>query len=249
MYQPSNILIELQELSPAVADIARVNVFKVPDGYFDSFSGHTLLLAQAAYLKEENPIKVHTVPEGYFDSLADSILNKIKNESIWSVANETKEISELVAGIGNRNVFIVPKQYFDRLTTELSQKVTTKSKVVSMKSRFTSFRYAAAAVLTGLIGLSIFFMLNKNNSTIKPSSETIAVMNRADQIIKTNSFDKELENISDAAIVQFLESKGQNVEAALVASLDDEKNLPNAVDYLINENTLDEVLKTLDLNN
>jgi hypothetical protein len=67
--------------------------------------------------------------------------------------------------------------------------------------------------------------------------------------MSTNSFDKEFSSVSDDAIVSFLESKGQDVEAALVASLTDEKNLPEADDYIINENTLDQVLKTLDLNN
>jgi hypothetical protein len=91
-------------------------------------------------------------------------------------------------------------------------------------------------------------MLNKNSST-QPTVQTAALMSEADHIIKTNSFDKEFSSVSDAAIVSFLESKGQDVEAALVASLTDDKNLPDADDYLINENTLDEVLKTLDLNN
>ena len=43
MYQQDNILKELQDLSPTVAGIARINVFTVPAGYFETLSGHILL--------------------------------------------------------------------------------------------------------------------------------------------------------------------------------------------------------------
>jgi hypothetical protein len=72
-------------------------------------------------------------------------------------------------------------------------------------------------------------------------------MKEAKQILKNGSFDEELNTVSDAAIVNFLESKGQDVEAALVASLTNEKDLPTADDYLFDDNTLDNVLKTIDL--
>ena len=287
MLKPDNILNELKALSTTVADIQRVNVFNVPDGYFNNLSNRVLLLKNAA---DYEPAVTVAVPEGYFNNLADTILGRIKreaeveneseqdnltsilatigNNNIYSIPqgyfdhlsdninenivnqsantySETHNISELVAGIGNRNIYAVPQDYFKNLKATLYN--TNTAKVVSIKSRFATFKYAAAAVVTGIIGLSLFFVLN--NGPVKPSAETAAVMTEANEIIKTNSFDKELASISDDAIVAFLESKGQNVEAALVASLTDDKNLPDATDYLINENTLNDVLKTIDLNN
>ncbi len=287
MLKPDNILNELKALSTTVANIQRVNVFNVPDGYFNNLNQRVLLLKNAA---DNDTAVTAAVPEGYFNNLADTILGRIKreaevenevelenltsilasigNKNIYSIPqgyfdhlsdninaqilnqstniySETHNISELVAGIGNRNIYTVPQSYFENLKAALYNTNTTK--IVSLKSRFTSFKYAAAAVVTGIIGLSIFFVLN--NGPVKPSAETAAVMTEASEIIKNNSFDKELANISDDAIVAFLESKGQNVEAALVASLTDDKNLPDATDYLINENTLNDVLKTIDLNN
>ncbi len=287
MLKPDNILNELKALSTTVANIQRVNVFNVPDGYFNNLSQRVLLLKNAA----DNDTAVTTaVPEGYFNNLADTIIGRIKreaeveneseqdnltsilaaigNNNIYSIPqgyfdhlsdninakilnqsantySETHHISELVAGIGNRNIYTVPQDYFETLKVALNN--TKPAKVVSIKSRFATFKYAAAAVVSGVIGLSVFFVLN--NGPVKPSAETAAVMIEANEIIKTNSFDQELANISDDAIVAFLESKGQNVEAALVASLTDDKNLPDATDYLINENTLNDVLKTIDLNN
>ena len=341
MYQPDDILNELKELSSAVANLPRVNIFKVPDGYFDALSSQVLIQVHAGEAENLKTFKEASVPEGYFENLASNIMARIKKESLSDTALETNSISELVAGIGNQNIYSVPQQYFDDLSysiisqikneiitnafsetnsistlvagignkniyavpqnyfndlstniiaqiknslsnsvTEetlavselvagignkniytipqgyfnglaehINRKLFTPAKVVSMKNRFTAFRYAAAAVVTGVIGLSAFFLVNKYNDKNISSAQTAAVMTEAKQILKTNSFDKELSAVSDAAIVSFLESKGQDVKASLVASLTDDKNLPDADEYLINDKTLDEVLKTLDLNN
>ena len=295
MFQPDNILNELKELSPFLAHVPRFNVFNVPDGYFTHISSQQLLLAHASDRGKNRSLNTFTVPNNYFETLAESILDRIKKDSGNIVANETSEISSLVAGIGNRNVYNVPLAYFDNLDTqsvslvineagtissgtlkesgellavignknvytiptgyfegvadEANQKITRPAKVVSLYRKISVAKYAAAAVVTAIMGLSIIFIINKDNDVLSPSGQTNATMAEARQIIQSNSFDKELEGISDASIVAFLEDKGQNVEAALVASLSDNKNLPEADDYLLNENALDEVLNTIDLNN
>ncbi|RYD72794.1 MAG: hypothetical protein EOP53_21305, partial [Sphingobacteriales bacterium] len=88
MNQPNNILNELRELSPSLAGIPRVNVFKVPQGYFETLP--SLLLLQTG---KEAIAASPTVPEGYFDNLAGNIMNRIKQE-------ESVE-SELLKSIGN----------------------------------------------------------------------------------------------------------------------------------------------------
>ncbi len=329
MNQPDNILKELRELSPAVAGINRINVFTVPDGYFESLAG-ILLIRTAAEdstkgampsvpvgyfenladnillrIKKEVPQEtalvsellagigrknIYTVPAGYFETLPAQMLERIKSsdasvavetaaisslvagigrqnvyslpagyfnkvdtgilaklQAVNEVAEETTELSNLVAGIGKQNAYKVPQGYFENLPADILQKLRPVGKVISMKPRIAAFKYAAAAVVTGIIAISAFFMLNNNNDT--QSKEQVAVIKEANKIIETDSFDKEMNNISDAAIVAFLENKGQDVEASLVASLADDKNLPEADEYLLNENTLDDVLSTLDLNN
>lgn len=245
MNQPDNILNELRELSPTLAEIPRINVFKVPEGYFETLPA--LLLLQ---ISDTDAIKNASVPEGYFDNLASNIMARIKSESISEVAAETNGISELVAGIGNKNVFTVPAGYFENLSTNITTQLVQPAKVVRMNTRRAVVRYAAAAVVTGFLAVSAFFIFHKTDKGGELAVNDAAVMDSAISIIKTNSFDKELASLNDADIVNFLESKGQDVDAALVASLtEDEKALPEAEDYLINENTLDDVLKNLDLNN
>lgn len=246
MNQPDNILNELRELSPTLAAIPRINVFKVPEGYFETLPA--LLLLQTSDSGTDT-IKNASVPEGYFDSLASNIMARIKSENMSEVAAETREISEMVAGISNKNVFSVPAGYFDNLSTNITTQLVQPAKVVRMNTRRAIVRYAAAAVITGFLAMGAFFVFNKEKNGTLPA-ETAVAIKEANSIIKTNSFDKELASLNDADIVTFLESKGQDVDAALVASLtEDEKALPEAEDYLINENTLDDILKKLDLNN
>lgn len=247
MNQPDNILNELRELSPTLAEIPRINVFKVPEGYFETLPALLLLQTSGS---DTDAIKNASVPEGYFDSLASNIMARIKSESISEVTAETNDISELVAGIGNKNIFTVPAGYFENLSTNITTQLVQPAKVVQMNPRRAILRYAAAAVITGFLAMGAFFVFNKNGNDRTLPAQTAVAMKEANSIIKTNSFDKELASLNDADIVNFLESKGQDVDAALVASLtEDEKALPEAEDYLINENTLDDVLKNLDLNN
>lgn len=278
---------ELRELSPAVADIPKVNVFKVPERYFETLPALLLLqttdqslniqnssvpegyfdnLASAIMSRikkeasEENEYSatlagirnrnVFTVPAGYFEELSSNIMNRINSENMNKVFAETNEISATVAAIGNRNVFTVPAGYFNDIAENISNKIDPPAKIVPMNGFRKFYKYAAAAAVMGFIALSAVFILNKKDNGFVLTAETAIAMDSADHIIKTNSFDKELASLSDADIVNFLKSKGQDVDAALVASLaEDTKALPEAEDYLIDENTLDDVLKKLDLNN
>ena len=276
----SNILKELEELSPTLAGLPQNNVFKVPEGYFESFSGELLL-------KTSLSATTYRVPEGYFDQLAGQILSTLKtSEQVSNVAAEMLTLSPTVAGIGKNNVFSVPNHYFvqtahqtevhaetfaisalvadigktipytvptgyfEQFAGSILAKKETTATIVSMKSRPFAWRYAAAAAITAVMALSVWFIMDNNNQQAA-GTMTAAVQQEAKKILVNNSFEQEMSTISDAAIVEFLENKGQNVEAALVASyteVEDESKLPDATDYMLNENTLDELLQTLQLN-
>lgn len=246
---------ELLSISPAVAEIPFVNVFSVPEGYFNTFSANILaaLPVNEPFLNTI-PKQPFSIPENYFDNLADSILNKIKSDSIETSAEEILNLSSTIAGIGKRNVFTVPSNYFDNnVENMVAAKLPQPAKVVSMQKRSSFSRYAVAAVITGLIGLSVISFFNNKSTTERSlfaSAETKTAMADAKQIIKNNSFDQELNTISDKDIQQFLEKRGLDVDAALVASsADDNSNLPSPEDYIINDNTLDNYLNKANLNN
>ncbi len=115
-----DILNELKGLSPVIADMEKVNVFTVPDGYFEMLGENILM-----NVKEETGALLGSivnqssmqVPEGYFENLADSILSKIKIQD--DTLTELKELSPMLYNIPNKNVFTVPQGYFENLTNKI----------------------------------------------------------------------------------------------------------------------------------
>jgi len=115
MEKRTDILNELRELSPTLATIEKVNVFTVPEGYFDCLGADILLGVQAenGLLSQASHQSSAEVPEGYFEGLAGSILAKIKTQD-----SET-ELSAILVDLQGKNVFEVPQGYFDGLAGSL----------------------------------------------------------------------------------------------------------------------------------
>jgi len=127
METTTDILNELKLISPFVAGLEKVNVFTVPEGYFDTIDKTVL-----ACLQENNSVidlntsgKSNDVPAGYFDLLANSILEKIKTGE--NAHDEIKHLSPVLANIQHKNVFEVPKGYFSNLDSLITQKVQNYS--------------------------------------------------------------------------------------------------------------------------
>lgn len=235
------------------ADNPVVNAASVPQGYFEGLadvimnrikSEANMELEESSVLAGIGKTNVFTVPEGYFEQLPASVMSMVKDSS---VVEETSFISPLVAGIGNKNVFTVPAGYFENFSVKRAAE-PSGARVVKMAPRTNIWKYAAAAVVTGVMAISGYFIFN-NKQTPALTAEVAKVVEKGEVIVKTNSFDKEMSTVSDADIVSYLESTGQDVDAALVASLtDDVKSLPDATDYIIDDKTLDNMLNELELN-
>lgn len=229
---------ELKALSPLLAAMEKVNVFSVPEHYFANLSSQI-----------SNVItKANDVPEGYFENLADNILNRIKKESAISASEEIKYLSPALYATGNENVFTVPHSYFQNNVTGILSQMPQPAKVVEMKKRPAFFKYAAAAVISGMIGLSVFSIFDKktNSEELLPST---SVVTTGEEKPTDSNFDKMLETVSDDEIVQYLENNGEDVNTALVASATEEGNLPGEEDYLLDENALDNFLNDNNIKN
>ena len=244
MNRREDILMELKSISDAVAAIPFVNVFNVDSAYFSAMP--QIIMAQINVGDSFNNL---TVPDGYFERLAGNILNRIHALENDVIA-ELNEISPLIAGIEKKETYTVPKRYFEELTfTDTQHKI---AKVISISKPRSFFKYAAAAVITGLLGLSIVNIVDNNHET--DSSTMIAKITtgtlQQNALATNGSFDEALKNISDNEIEQYLQKNGQDVNAALVASSTDEiDKLPEATDYLLDENTLENYLKQNNLKN
>ena len=266
--QPNNtIQEELKTLNSVLAGEPVTNVYTVPDGYFDAVPADILMA-----VSHKGPItKGESVPEGYFAGLADTILNRIKSgekelgeqsqvfsskENVYTVPEGYFETlaesisakipvyeSTLLAGVKSINVYTVPTGYFDSLTDGIVEKLPKAAPVIQMRKTFSVFRYAVAAVLTGLIGLSIISIWNKDEQANGTGPSVVTA--QADKIISTGNFDQVLSTITDDDIVHYLEISGEDVDAALVASMTDDKTLPEVSEYFTDDKALDKLLEGL----
>ena len=244
MKNRADILTEINGISKTVASIPFVNVFTVDETYFSS-----LTQVITAKINAADSLKNLRVPDGYFESLAGNILTKIHSLEN-DVTVELKEISPLMAGIENKETYTVPAGYFNGLGFLNNQQ--KPAKVIAINKPRLFFKYAAAAVITGLLGLSIVNIVDTNNTqiSIKTTAETITGSNKPNTVLMSGNFDDALQNVSDNEIEQYLQKSGQDVNAALVASsIDDVDKLPEATDYLLDENVLENYLKENNLKN
>jgi hypothetical protein len=240
MLERENILNELNAISPFVASVPHVNVYKVDENYFDGIRAElqARIIASNFTTLQNN----FDVPADYFENLPNNILAKIKAQENNVVLTEMETLSPTIANIGNKNIYTVPQGYFD----QLAMPSKASAKVVKMGNR-SIFKYAAAAVIVGLLG----FGAMKFIANTKANNETRDVVKEANKILESNSFDETLASVSDKDLEKYLSQNGDDVNAALVAaSVDDENiSLPDADDYLMDDNTLDNFLNENNLKN
>lgn len=247
MNKREDIITEIKSISASVAAIPFVNVFTVSEAYFQILPA--IIISQINVGDDICSAKNLSVPEGYFERLAGNILNKIHNIEN-NVDAELSEISPLLAGIQNKETYTVSEGYFNTLAFAGDKRKTAK--VISINKSGSFFKYAAVAVITGLLGLSILNIVDRNNSDdpIISTAEIMNVITNPNTVVLNGNFDEALKNISDIEIEQYLQNNGQDVKSALVASsTDDIEKLPEASDYLFDENILDNYLKENNLNN
>ena len=157
-----DILNELKELSPFIAAMEKVNVFTVPQGYFEHLGADIMMGIETENGSAKTTFPVDDVPAGYFDTLAGSILAKIKTPETEDVATEIRALSPMLYSIQNEHVFEVPTGYFENLSETVLNSVNPQTKVVTMKRRTTAFfKYAVAAAFTGVMALGVFKFTNK----------------------------------------------------------------------------------------
>ena len=119
MSNRNDILNELNTLSPLVAGIPFVNVFTVPEGYFNQLA-KAIFMNTAEAEQIEMPV-TGNVPQGYFDGLAGNIMDKIKSLEA-AAKEEIQGLSPVLASIGNSNIFTVPDNYFENSAMAIAQK-------------------------------------------------------------------------------------------------------------------------------
>lgn len=246
MKSSKEIFDELNNFSSLLAGIEKKNIFSVPEGYFNLLAIDILKKINTNSFK---PDKL-TVPEGYFENLSSSVLKKIRSLND-DPEQELKTLSPMLYSIQNENIFEVPSGYFRNLQNEILDKIITKpeTKVVQLKKRDSVWKYAAAAVVTGIIGLSSLTIFNTSRQSPVSKATELSVSSStqtASQFKNEQEINTAIAKLSDEEIIKYLESTGTEVDNEVLATSIDENELPATKDYLLDEKTLDLYLDKID---
>lgn len=200
---------EVSALLPQQKD----NPYEVPQGYFDGFAANMLKRVkalEAESAKDElgvlSPLlsslgkkTPYSAPEGYFEDLTDNAVAGAK--AIDFVNVELENLSPVMSSLKGENVYEVPAGYFEQLPATMLAKVKQQgSKVVSMSFPRRVIRYAAAAVVAGLIIAAAWLFVGQGSNS---GEQTLAG----------------IEEVSDEALVDFLANQTVSpAETSILAS-------------------------------
>jgi hypothetical protein len=160
----------------------------------------------------------YDVPAGYFDGLEKKLLQSALNKE-QTAEEELETLSPLLSGLKKQTPYSVPAGYFEQLNhIPAEQKTGAPAKVISMTSR-KWFRYAAAAVVIGVIALGAFLFTGKNN--IDPNDQSYAWIKKNMKKVSTD----EMEEFIDIATQETPVIASSNVTEVkeLVKNIPDEE--------------------------
>jgi hypothetical protein len=183
-------------------------------------------------------VNVYTCSSDYFDHLSKEVLliiNCYNDEKL-----EFKNLKET-------NTYQTPPGYFDNFSNNVIQAIHNDAKVnKSNIYNLNLVKFAFAACFISLLGFFIYkFPSLKQNDKLDP--KTASLIKEADLIIRKGSFENEMDKIDEMDLVKYLQDGGQDVDAALVASLDDETQLNDKEIYLYDGETLTKYMNELNI--
>ena len=248
MERPIDIHDELNQISPFLSGMKKINVFSVPQGYFTNLDKRILenIFIQPNYIFSTSETQDLSVPEGYFDNLADNILKKIKNLPQYSEDDEFRQQHPLLYSLRYKNVFTTPKKYFEQLPAAILQGVKPAIKIIPIR-KTTVWNYAVAATVTGLMAISSLLVINKNvkhpiDNQVSTNITIPAYIQNSYQYKNEEQINEGIAKLSNNDIIKYLEATGNDADTEDFASGIAEKELPAEQDYLLNEKTLDTYL-------
>ncbi len=235
MVQNNNILQELNELNSSLGSQAIAHPYQVPGGYFEGFAEAMLVrikALEAGSVTEELSILApgmtglpktmpYTVPAGYFEHLEGALLAMVRAEA--SPAEELAGLSPLLSGLKKQNPFSVPAGYFDQAPAIPQVK---KEAVVVSFTKSSWFRYAAAAVVTGIILLAgmLYFNRTKPATADQVIAKTTKELKKMDEQQQENVFELLSTGVTGKETAQINTSKKNEVKELLKDISDDELN-------------------------
>ncbi|MEO5681945.1 MAG: hypothetical protein ABIQ88_04845 [Chitinophagaceae bacterium] len=247
------IAVEEKTGTEPVIHISKENVYELPQDYFEGLAGTIMNRIKAEETKnpkEElellSPLlgqvgrkMPFATPDGYFNDIADNLIAGVK--AIDFVNEELENLSPTMNGLKNKQVYEVPAGYFETSANVFLEKAKQQqpAKLISMGADRKIMRYAAAAVIAGLVVLAGFMysgnskpqtgtsqvpelakvtdqemenFLNTNTAFVADTS-TIVTTDALDEITEKDSKDL-LANVSDEELQQY--AADQHIETPII---------------------------------
>jgi hypothetical protein len=178
MTSRNTILNELNEIESTLGNLSPQNLFVVPYGYFEGLPARIMArikALEAGNAKEEleylSPMLSnlskelpYSVPAEFFQNFADRVTQQLTaNVNHKTSEEEIAELSPLLSKLKNKNPYSVPAGYFAGLATPGVKKAT---KIISITGR-RWYRFAAAAVVIGIVVVSGWLLLTDQPNVMK----------------------------------------------------------------------------------
>lgn len=249
MTQKDNILQELNELGSQLAGHQPSPTYAVPAGYFEGLIEQVMRRIKALeaadvteeleqlspFLSKLSKQMPYGVPAGYFDGIAERMAQATKYD--LSAEEETTSLSPLLAGLKKEMPYSVPQGYFENLAGNIAAKETaTQAKVISI-TRSSWFRYAAAAVVTGII-FTAGLLLFKKDGEIQAGSKVFT---------KVTNDVKKLNDTQKDDLLDFLDAGMNGTETAQVNTDNKSKEIQQLLQDIPDEELKDFQEQTEDL--
>lgn len=212
MTQRDNILQELNELQSSLAKAPAHNVYAVPAEYFeglaeimltrvkalDASNAATELSILSPILSQASKQMPYDIPANYFQELPEAMLTTVNHANAQTAEEELKSISPLLSSLKKENLYSVPEGYFETVVSK------PQAKVVSFTGR-KLFRYAAAAIVIGIVATSALLVVNQRN----PNKQQA----KLEEKVK-----KEIRKASDKELNEFVALTGDSRDLAVNGS-------------------------------
>lgn len=230
MTPENNIAQELKELESSLAGLSAQNTYSVPEGYFEGLAERVLSrirAMEAATAAEElrylSPLlsqlpktMPYQVPAGYFEDM-ESTLVSVAMYGEQNASEELGNLSPLLSGLKKEMPYSVPAGYFDTISAPVAAE-NKPAKVVSMGGSRKWFRYAAAAVVTGVVALTAIQFYNRPAS-IDPNMDSHAWVKKNTEKIKSEKIEELIQ------LTRIEETNGQESIAAAEPKIKEVKEL------------------------
>jgi hypothetical protein len=103
-------------------------------------------------------------------------------------------------------------------------------------------KYAAAAMIVGLMGMFSFFQLTGSDNNNKLD----AIVKKGMEYASNNKFDEILNKTSDEAIIHYLDKTTDEADAIQMVARVDQSQLPSEEELMSDEKLMDDLLNEID---